>query len=459
MRPLACLAALVLAASPGGTPRAFTPPPAAVTTYEGRVWLEGHYRRPGECREYRSRQVFRTDGRDNARLDWYAWAPDDTTPPSPETFLVTGRRVFHRDAPGEPWVEYAGGHARAARFQAFAGMPALLGQPRAGAPLGGVGEHESWGRSAGRLDRYTRLRPHPRLGDVCDSIAFAWGAATDAPDSVATALYSRDSNWRARHARTAYVAEAQADSLFAAPAGAQPAAADDEDDASGPPPAPVERAPGLWSFDLDDIDSRTLVVEFADHVAVIECAVGSANGERLVDAIRAKWPAKPIRYALFSHHHPHYTGGLRALIAAGATVITTPGNDSLVRAIAQRRFTLRPDRLARHPRAPRVVTYRDSTRLADAANGVELFDYGARSQHTDEFTVFWFPRQRLLFESELGWVTVDGAPRASRRAKALLAWAAERSLDVATVVQGWPERATAPVLSRATLDSLVAARK
>src|SRR5678816_4820214 len=100
-------------------------------------------------------------------------------------------------------------------------------------------------------------------------------------------------------------------------------------------PTLTQIAPGVWSIDQDDVDSRSLVVEFADHLAVIEAAVGSANGERLVDTIQRQWPQKPIRYALFSHHHPHYTDGLRALIAAGATVVTTPGNEAYVRHIAE----------------------------------------------------------------------------------------------------------------------------
>jgi len=456
MRSLARVAAFaVVAASLAAAPSA--PQPVTSITYEGTVWLEGHFRRPGECHEFLSREVFRTDARGDVRLDWTTWQAGDTATQAPETFLLHDRRVFHRDAPGEPWAEFTGGRARAARIQAVSGLPALLSQAPRG--LAGTGGEQRWVRTNRRLDAWTLFQPHPRLGDVRDSVTYTWRDGATAPDSMAMALYLRDSNWRARHACTAWSAATQPDSLFELPPVSKPVADDEVGTGLGPVRMPVERAPGIWSFDLDYIDSRTVVVEYADHLAVIECAVGSDNGERIVDAIRVKWPDKPIRYALFSHHHPHYTGGLRALIDAGATVVTTPGNDSLVRAIAARPFTLAPDRLARHLRALHVVTYTDSLLLADAANRVVLYDYGERSQHTDEFTVFWFPRQRLLFESELGWGGTGAAPRASRRAKALLAWAAERGLDVGTVLQGWPEDDTAAMLSRAALDSLVAARK
>src|SRR5207247_10305969 len=101
-------------------------------------------------------------------------------------------------------------------------------------------------------------------------------------------------------------------------------------------------------------------------LAVIETAVGSANGERIVDAARRQWPAKPIRYALFSHYHPHYTGGLRALIAEGATVLTTPGNGAFVQHVATLPFRTQPNRLARHPRPVKVATFADRYDWSDS---------------------------------------------------------------------------------------------
>ena len=63
-------------------------------------------------------------------------------------------------------------------------------------------------------------------------------------------------------------------------------------------PKIVPIAPGIWAAEMEDIGSRSLIVEFADHLAVLEFAVGSKNGERLADAARARWPGKPIRYDL-----------------------------------------------------------------------------------------------------------------------------------------------------------------
>ena len=453
---VACLTFAALtgqAAAPPAQPPAAGPPTRV--EYHGTLFYEGHFRHPGDVHPYHSRQIYSTDGRGAARLDWTTWEDGDTVF-VPESYLLTDGRVFHRDSPAVPWQEYQGPRARQGRLQACAGLPEALERAlRSTQPDRG----EAWSRSKGRLDRYTRLWPHPRLGDVRDSVAFFYRPAGLAPDSMEMALHMRDSNWRLTARQVAWSATPCADSLFAAPVNLAPAARSEEDDSLGAVPPFTRVAPGLWSADLADIDSRTLVVEFADHLAVIETAVGSANGERIVDAIRRQWRSKPIRYALFSHYHPHYTGGLRALIAAGATVITTPGNEAFVRRVAGYPFHASPDRLARHPHPLRVVTFSDRYELADSSNRMVAFNYGERSQHTDEFVLFWFPHQQLLFETEQGWIGSGATMRAGRRAKNLIAWISENGLGARRILQGWPMRDTEASLTLAELDSLVKARK
>ena len=294
--------------------------------------------------------------------------------------------------------------------------------------------------------------PHPRLGDVRDSVAYHYLGNSPAPDSLSIALHQRDAQWRMVQHRVALSTTTPPAALLTAPAAYDSTQAPEDTLRSAP--RLVAIAPGVWSLDLDDIDSRTLIVEFADHLAIIEVAVGSANGERIVDAARRQWPNKPVRYGLFSHHHPHYLGGLRALMAEGATIVTTPGNETFVRSLAERPFTLEPDRFARAPRPVNVVTFSDRYELADSTNRLVAINYGARSDHTDEFVVFWLPRQRLLFEAEQGWVSRQGTPRASRRAAGLLTWIREQKLDVDRIAQSWPMRENEGIMSVARLDSL-----
>ncbi len=450
----AALAALLLTVGPGsptpscaaGRPSA---PPITRIEYDGTLFFEAHFRHPGDVHPYHSHAAYMTDAAGNARLDWTTWEEGDSAR-VPETFLLTQGRVVHRDSPEQPWQEYTGARARQARLQASAGLPAPLELiTRAEANKGGA-----WQRSGGQLARYTFLRPHPRLGDVRDTVFFGYKRGDRVPDSLALALTSRDSNWRLTSRRAAWSREVLHDSLFALPANIAAAPPSEEDDILGRVPAFAQVADGVWSLELNDIDSRTVVVEFADHLAMIELAVGSANGERIVDAARQKWPGKPIRYAMFSHYHPHYTGGLRAAIAAGATIVTTPGNEAFVRHLATLPFKLAPDRLARFPLPVHVTTFADSIVLGDDRNQLVAYNYGARSMHTDEFVLFWLPRQKLLFETEMGWSKTNGTVRAGRRARGLLTWIAEKHLNVERILQGWPMRDNDAVKMPGELDAL-----
>lgn len=414
-------------------------------TYEGRLWLEGHFERPGALRDYRSRETFLTDGQ-AVRLDWTVWEDGDTVM-VPESFLWRAGRLLHRDAPDQAWQEWTGRRAQQALVQVVGGLP------------------ETWSRvvesstgalaltlEKGRPFCLTWPQAHPSLGDVGDSTKIDYDA--DAlPLHLDEVVVHRDSSWRQRLTRVAWSTEEVAESLLTIPHEARVASEEPEADYSAPAEL-VQRAAGVWSVELPDIDSRSLILEFADQLVLIEVALASANGERILAAARQKWPDKPIGKVLFSHHHPHYTGGLRPFIATGATIYTTQGNEAFVRSVAARRFTLEPDRLARSPRPLALETFSGRLELADSSNALVAFDYGKLSQHTDEFVVFWLPRQQLLFQTELGWVQRDGVLRPLRRAAGLLAWLDAEHLDVRRLLQSYPMRDQQAMVGLSELDSL-----
>jgi len=85
-------------------------------------------------------------------------------------------------------------------------------------------------------------------------------------------------------------------------------------------------------------------------------------------------------------------------------------------------------------------------------------DIGKLSQHTDEFTIFYFPRQKLLFEAELGWFTQNGQVRPSKRAAGLVKAIDENKLDVERIVQSWPVAGNEREMSLKDLRGMVGAK-
>jgi len=214
-----------------------------------------------------------------------------------------------------------------------------------------------------------------------------------------------------------------------------------------------ELQPGVLTFTAKDLDGRTVVVEFADHLLAIDAPLSSALGEQIVEAIRGRFPTKPLRYVLFGHFHPHYTGGLRAFMAAGAKVVAPAGCAAFAAEIAGRPFTLEPDAWARAARSAQIESFSGSRVFEDAGQRLEAIDIGRKSAHTDEYVVFYLPRTRTLLQDDIGWsVARDGTLSFGPRARGLREALTERKLDIQTLWQSWPTSSSRPSISFAEFE-------
>src|SRR4029079_7322433 len=89
-------------------------------------------------------------------------------------------------------------------------------------------------------------------------------------------------------------------------------------------------------------------------------------------------------------------------IAAGATIVATPGNEPLVRA-----FAAAPLRDGVAPKARLSIEVMKAGRgvLGDATQRLELIDIGPNA-HAKEMVVAYLPRHRVVFQADVG---PDGA--------------------------------------------------
>ena len=163
-------------------------------------------------------------------------------------------------------------------------------------------------------------------------------------------------------------------------------------------------APGVWS--VGGTGPNALVVAFSDHVLVVDAP--GFGSEQLMSRIATLAPGKPVRYVVPTHHHDDHAGGVRHFAAAGATVVTTPGNRAYMERMAAARPTLAGD--ARVPAAApaRVETITGKRVFTDGARTVELHDIGP-GPHAQEMLVAWIPEEGILFQADLLDVGASGA--------------------------------------------------
>lgn len=199
--------------------------------------------------------------------------------------------------------------------------------------------------------------------------------------------------------------------------------------------------PHLHFVELTHTNDRALVVEFDQFLLVAEAPLSSQNGELLIEAAQKLAPGKPIRYFVAGHHHPHYLGGVRPFVQRGATVVVGAGDEAYVRYLATAPHTLRPDSLQRHPRPVQVeeITLHGSKTITDGRFEMQIYCIGAQSAHTNDYLLYYFPSEKLLFEDDLAGIPQQGPVRkASARQAGLYQAIQGLHLDVETVVQSWP---------------------
>jgi len=195
----------------------------------------------------------------------------------------------------------------------------------------------------------------------------------------------------------------------------------------------VEMAPHVFTIELASLNTRVTVLEFTDHVMVIEGAYDARIGDALVRAIGERLQ-KPIRYHAFSHLHGQYIGSTRAFVAVGATILVPPSTAPLIEEIAAAPHALQPDALSAAPRKPSIEAVKTERLIEDGMNAVHVFN--VVSEHTDEYFVFWLPGPKILLTGDLLFYR-PGKPLTGR-SKRICTTVAELKLQPERYLATWP---------------------
>src|SRR2546427_198522 len=92
----------------------------------------------------------------------------------------------------------------------------------------------------------------------------------------------------------------------------------DSDSIIHPPgggPKLVELAPNVQQ--VQGGSANNLIVAMQDHLVIFDAPYGELQSRWVIDAAKAKYPGKPIKYLVLTHHHMDHTGGTRTYIEIG----------------------------------------------------------------------------------------------------------------------------------------------
>ncbi|HKD29213.1 MAG TPA: MBL fold metallo-hydrolase [Xanthobacteraceae bacterium] len=153
-------------------------------------------------------------------------------------------------------------------------------------------------------------------------------------------------------------------------------------------------ADGVWYFSTPN--ARNWVVEFNDHIVVVEGIGSEVRSLAAIEEIKKTIPNKPIRYVINTHAHYDHAGGLRTYVAQGATIITHELNKPFFERAWARPRTIAPDSLSKAPKAATFETVSDKRVLTDGTKTIELYHMKGTSHNAANLLVY-MPAEKLLF--------------------------------------------------------------
>jgi glyoxylase-like metal-dependent hydrolase (beta-lactamase superfamily II) len=160
----------------------------------------------------------------------------------------------------------------------------------------------------------------------------------------------------------------------------------------------IDLAPGVVFVGGSRYNS--LGIELPSSIVVVEAPLDDTRSKSVIAALQQKWPNKPIKYVINTHLHFDHSGGLRTYVAAGATVVTAPGNESYFKDLFQAPHTVVPDSLATNPATPTLQTVPpQGFTIQEGSRVVQVLPVA--TSHVGEMLVVYLPAEKLLFTSDL----------------------------------------------------------
>src|SRR5215510_2141074 len=150
---------------------------------------------------------------------------------------------------------------------------------------------------------------------------------------------------------------------------------------------------------------HSLIVELSDALAVFDAPVSDWQSNWTIAAAQAKYPGKPIKYLVLTHHHMDHAGGIRAYAAAGATIVVGQGNADHFHKVLAMPFTRNPDLTPRDLSKTAVVEVAEHYTISDGKRQVTA--YLAENPHASGMLIGY------IADAQLGFVTDLWSPGAA----------------------------------------------
>ena len=144
---------------------------------------------------------------------------------------------------------------------------------------------------------------------------------------------------------------------------------------------------------------NTLIVEMRDFLVVMDSPVSDWQSNWTLDAAKAKYPGKPVRYLVLTHHHMDHAGGLRAYLAQGATLVVCKGAGDHFRKVLAAPYTRNPYVAARDLSGTPIMEVADKYVISDGKR--EFSVHIVENPHAASMLIGYVADARVAFVTDI----------------------------------------------------------
>jgi glyoxylase-like metal-dependent hydrolase (beta-lactamase superfamily II) len=159
----------------------------------------------------------------------------------------------------------------------------------------------------------------------------------------------------------------------------------------------VELAPNVQH--VEGGGANNLIIAMKDHLVIFDAPYGELQSRWVIDAAKAKYPGKPIKYLVLTHHHMDHTGGMRTYVAEGATVIVPSPDKAYFEKDVKGTHTVVLDDLQKKPRTPEIIEVKDQMTLKDDTSEIRL--YYITNPHVDGMLIGHVVTGNIVYVTDL----------------------------------------------------------
>jgi glyoxylase-like metal-dependent hydrolase (beta-lactamase superfamily II) len=136
----------------------------------------------------------------------------------------------------------------------------------------------------------------------------------------------------------------------------------------------------------------------SDHLIIVDAPVTDAQSAWVMKTVKERFPGKPVRWVVLTHHHMDHAGGVRGLLTDGGTLVVGQGNYEHFRKVLAAPTTRNPDLVKPYDfNRTQIMEVPQSHHMSDGKRDVMV--YVMDNPHARGMLMAWVP------DAKLGYVT------------------------------------------------------